>query len=223
MPSNGMTDDRDETVELLQRWHAGDRGALSQLLAQHLPDLHRHVHSKLDRELRSLRREADSMDLVQAAALRVMDYLPPFAPRDGAQFQALLRRIVLNETRNELRSPNVLQREPSRDQYADSVLDLKPSPSSSIQPDRAAEKVENRAEARAWARLALEFLASESDRRLVLLAAVEEQGWNQIGLELGLSPDAARMRFQRLLPRMANHVRKLREGRVEELSLDDSD
>jgi len=212
-----MSESDTETVELLQRWHGGDRPALDELLARHLESLHRHVRAKLARELRHLRREQDSMDLVQAATVRVLEYTPAFIPRDGSQFQQLLRKIVLNDILNQLRSPRLKRRETDRARYGDSVLDLRRNEHSSLLPDRAAEKVERVELARAWARMALEFLAVDSDRQLVLLAAVEERGWDEIGEELGLTADAARMRYSRLLPKLANHVRLLKEGRVEAL------
>ena len=70
---------------------------------------------------------------------------------------------------------------------------------------------------RAWARMALEFLDDESDRRLLLMAAVEELGWKEIGAELGLVPHTARMRYERLLPRLATYIRSLQQGRVDDL------
>jgi len=204
-------------VELLQRWHGGDRQALEELLARHLEPLHRHVRAKLDRELSHLRRDQDSMDLVQAAAVRVLEYAPAFIPRDGQQFQRLLCKIVLNDILNQLRSPRLKRRETDRSRYGDSVLDLRANTASSLLPDRVAEEAEQAELARAWTRMALEFLPEERDRRLVLLAAVEERAWEDIGTELGLSPDAARVRYHRLLPKLANHVRVLKEGRVEAL------
>ncbi len=207
----------DETLELLRRWNAGDRKALEALLARHLGALHKYIRAKLDRELRPLRRDQDSTDLVHMAAARVLEYTPAFIPENGRQFHRLLRKIVLNDLLNQLRSPRFALRQRSRDRFGDSVLDLRANPLSSMQPDREAERAEHQSEARAWARMALEFLVDEQDRRLVLLAAVEECSWKDIGEELGLSADAARMRYHRLLPKLANHIRVLREGRVDEL------
>ena len=208
---------QDPTVELLRRWHGGDREALDALLSRHVDALHEYVRGKLAGELRQVRREQDSMDLVQAAAARVLQYTPAFVPENGRQFQRLLRKIVVNDIVSHLRAPRHAKRELSRDRFGDSVLDMRSAAGSSLLPDRAAEKAEQQAEARAWARMALEFLPEDDDRRLVLLAAVEECSWQEIGAELGLAPDTARMRFQRLLPKLANHIRVLREGRVEEL------
>lgn len=206
-----------DTVELLRRWHAGDRGALGTLLARHLESLHRFVRAELGRELRQLRRDGDSMDIVQTAAARVLGYVPAFIPENGRQFHRLLRRIVVNDILNRLRSPSLGRREPSRAGFGDSVLDLRSPSQGSNGPVRAVLTSERLGEMRAWARMALEFLPDPVERRLVLLAAVEEWSWKEIGDDLELAPDAARMRFQRLLPRLANHVRLLGEGRLDEL------
>jgi RNA polymerase sigma factor (sigma-70 family) len=216
-----MPETESDTVELLRRWHAGERAALEALLARHIGPLHQFVRTQLAGDLRRLRNEADSMDMVQAAAVRVLEYTPAFIPENGRQFHRLLRKIVVNDLRNRLRAPRVVRREPGpdpgRDPFGDSVLDLRSTAPSSWLPDRAADAAERRIETRAWARLALEFLPDELDRRLVLLAAVEEWSWKEIGAELGWSQDAARMRFQRLLPKLANQIRVLSEGRIDEL------
>ena len=206
-----------DTVELLRRWHAGDRGALEMLLARHLESLHQFVRSKLWRELRQLRRDGDSMDIVQSAAARVLGYVPTFIPENGRQFHRLLRRIVVNDILNRLRSPNVRRREPSRESFGDSVLDLRSPSQASNGPVRAMLASERHEELRAWASVALEFLSDPLERRLMLLAAVEEWSWKEIGDDLDLAPDAARMRFHRLLPKLANHIRLLGEGRLDEL------
>lgn len=208
-----MSPELDQTLELLHRWRAGERGALEKLLKLHLPQLERFVSAKLERELPQLRREGDPHDLTQAAAAQVLEYMPAYIPKDGRQFQALLRAFVLNAIRNQLRAPRHRRREPSRDRFGDTVLDLRAGSRSSLLPDRAAEKAEERT--LAWT--ALQFLDDLQDHQLVLLRAVEELAWEEIGLELELSPDAARMRYGRLLPRLANIIRLLKAGKVSSL------
>jgi len=203
-----------DTVELLRRWHAGDRAALEKLLARHLESLHQFVRAELGPQLR---RDCDSMDIVQTAAARVLGYVPTFIPENGRQFHRLLRRFVVNDILNRLRSPSVGRREPSRESFGDSVLDLRSPSQASNGPVRALLTSERHEELRAWARVALEFLPDPLERRLMLLAAVEEWSWKEIGDDLQLAPDAARMRFQRLLPKLANHIRMLGEGRLDEL------
>ncbi|MCC7014136.1 MAG: sigma-70 family RNA polymerase sigma factor [Planctomycetes bacterium] len=207
----------DETIDLLQRWHGGDRAALGELLERHLPKLREFVRTRLDLDARHVRRDQDSLDLTQHAAVRVLEYMPRFVPRDGQQFQALLRRIVTNALINEVRAPKHRLREQRNGGYGDSMLDLRSSPHSSMQPERAIAAREQADETRAWARMALEFLDDECDRQLVLLAAVDERPWNEIGEATEMTPDAARMRFKRVMPKLANRIRMLREGRIDEL------
>lgn len=210
-----MSDPRDETVWLLQRWHSGDRAALDALLRKHLPKLEEFVSSNLKSELQALRREGEARDLVQITAARVLEYVPAFVPEDGAQFQRLLRTFVRNEIKNLLRAPRTARRMPDRERDEDPVLDLRSSRTSMI-PDRAAQRNERHSRARALVRMALEFLDDEV-RRIVEMRQFGELGWDQIAAELDLQPDTVRMRYSRALPRLANHVRRLREGRIEDL------
>jgi len=206
-----MGENHGETVELLQRWHGGEREALHTLLKRFLPRLHQFASSKLHSEFSQLQREQDSLDLVQTSAAKALEYVPPFVPRDDEQFFGLLCTFVLNHLRNRLRSPGSQDGE-RKAEFGDSVLDLRPCERSSEYPPQAAQD----AEERAWARFALEFLP-QSERRLVLLRVVEQSSWEEIASELGGTPDSARMRFNRLIPELANLIRRLREGQVDEL------
>jgi len=201
-----------ETVELLQRWHGGEKEALHVLLERFLPRLHRFASSKLHTEFSQLQREQDSLDLVQASAAKALEYVPPFVPRDNEQFFGLLCTFVLNHLRNRLRSPGRRTDGEHKADFGDSVLDLRPCERTSEYPSRAAQEGEERA----WARFALEFLP-DLDRRLVLRRVIDQASWEEVAAELELSPDAARMRFNRLMPELANLIRRLREGRVDDL------
>ena len=207
-----MSETNDATVELLQRWHGGEREALHTLLKRFLPRLHQFARSKLRSEFAQLQHEQDSLDLVQASAAKALEFVPRFVPRDDEQFFGLLCTFVLNHLRNRLRSPGSHTETERKADFGDSVLDLRESERPSEHPSLAAQE----AEERAWARLALEFLPA-AERRLVLLRVVDQAGWEEIAAETGLSPDAARMRFNRLIPELANVIRRLREGQIDEL------
>ena len=62
-----------------------------------------------------------------------------------------------------------------------------------------------------FVRLALEFLDPE-DRKVILLRQWEEKSFPEIGEELGISADSARMRFTRALPRLGSRIVELRAG-----------
>ena len=159
-----------------------------------------------------LQHEQDSLDLVQVSAAKALEYVPPFVPRDDEQFFGLLCTFVLNHLRNRLRSPGQRTDGERKADFGDSVLDLRPCERTSEYPSQAAQNSEERA----WARFALEFLP-ESERRLVLLRVVEQASWEEIAAELLNTPDAVRMRFNRLIPELANLIRRLREGQVDDL------
>lgn len=200
-----------ETVDLLQRWHGGEKEALHVLLKRFLPRLHQFASAKLHNEFSQLQREQDSIDLVQTSAAKALEYVPPFVPRDDEQFFGLLCTFVMNHLRNQLRAGRRTDGERKGD-FGDSVIDLRPSERSSEYPSQAAQE----AEERAWARFALEFLP-DLDRRLVLLRVVEQASWEEVSAALEITPDAARMRFNRLMPELANLIRRLREGHVDDL------
>ena len=201
-----------ETVELLQRWHGGEREALHTLLKRFLPRLQRFASSKLRGEFPQLAREQDSLDLVQTSAAKALEYVPRFVPRDDEQFFGLLCTFVLNHLRNRLRAPGRQGAAERKPDFGDSVLDLRPCDRTSERPSLAAQE----AEERAWARFALEFLP-DPERRLVCLRVVDQASWEEIAAELQMTPDAARMRFNRLIPELANLIRRLREGQVDDL------
>lgn len=206
----------DRTLELLERWHRGERPALEALLEKHLPELSRFVERSLRSELRALRRHHDAADLVNDAAAKVLGYLPRFVPKDGEQFQRLLRTFVRNEIRNRLRSPAARPQGPLEGRVHDSRIDLSAPSSSSVHPDRAAGKAERLALTRAMADLALQFLDDE-ERRIIELRTWGERDWPEIAREIGSSPDATRMRHKRAMARLSNHIRTIRDGRVDSL------
>ena len=64
-------------------------------------------------------------------------------------------------------------------------------------------------------RLALELLDPE-DRQLIVLRQWDNLEFNEIGEKMGLAPDAARMRFNRALPKLAMKVQQLQRGQIDE-------
>ncbi len=83
-----MTDD----LELLRAWHAGDRGAGSQLLRRHFDSLHRFFASKVGDE---------AEDLIQNTLLACVTYIDKVAA--AASFRAYLFTIASNQLYTHLR------------------------------------------------------------------------------------------------------------------------
>ena len=199
----------DDTRDLLQRWHGGDRAAIDALVARDLPWIRGYVQQRLGPLLRA---RGDTMDYVQDAVIAVLEYSPRFLTDNRARFRALLARIVENHLRDahdhHMAACRALARE--RPVPSDSALDLDRPQRPVTQPDSRAHSNEQQA----WVRLALELLDVE-DRQVLLLRQWQELEFVAIGERMGLSEDAARMRFQRALPKLAKKLDQLRAGHAE--------
>lgn len=201
-----MTDAADPTPTLLQRWHDGDESALAELVAAHLGWLRGHVERRLGAFLRA-RGEAD--DYLQDAILDFLRDGPRFQVRDGAQFRALLGRIVENTLRDKNDWFRAKRRDLARSATvpSDSVLALDPALQRSTTPSRDA----TRNEIRDWVRLGLELLEAE-DRKVILAREYEDRSFVEIGTELGMSANAVRMRWVRAVARLAEVMQQLKSG-----------
>src|SRR5262245_24154474 len=81
------------SAELLRRWNAGDREALSVLLARVLPEVRACVHRRLGPVLRA---KADTNDVVQEAVAEFLEHGPRFVVTEERSLAALLGRIALS-------------------------------------------------------------------------------------------------------------------------------
>jgi RNA polymerase sigma-70 factor (ECF subfamily) len=200
-----MSDDAD-TMPLLQRWHQGDEKALATLIARDLPWLQIEVKRRMGAELRA---RTDADDIVQQAVLAVMQSGPRFLVSDREHYRALLLRIVENTIKKQLRHHRQQRRRAAREE---------PLPSGSVVALQASvtrpSAVADRNERRAWVQLALELLA-EADREIILLRQWEGLPFQEVGERLAVSEDAARMRFERALGRLARVVQQLRSGELQ--------
>ena len=75
--------DPGKTVELLNRWHAGDREALAHLLQRDLPWIRAHVSRRLGP---LLRQKGETVDYVQDAFVAALQYGPRFVVADTVGF-----------------------------------------------------------------------------------------------------------------------------------------
>ena len=88
------------TIELVMKAQGGDRLAVEALLQRCLPQLKRWAHGKLPAAARG---SLDTGDLVQEAAMHVVQRLAVFQPRHVGAMQAYLRMSVINRIRDEIR------------------------------------------------------------------------------------------------------------------------
>jgi RNA polymerase sigma-70 factor (ECF subfamily) len=200
-----MSDGETLTRSLLARLHGGDAAALRELLARDLPWIEAQVRRRLGAALRA---RAETMDFVQEAVVQALKHGPRFVVSDQEQFRALMVRIVENAVRKQHRFHGQQRRDAARQAPlpSQSIVDLDGSRGSP-------SVVAARAEHRALVQLALELLDAD-DRDIVLLRHWDGLPFAEVGVRLGLSEDAARMRFQRALKRLALLVKRIHEGGV---------
>lgn len=199
-----------ETVELLQRWHAGDQQALADLVQRDRAWIEARVRqgrgSKLQRHGETM---DDFQDLDPPPA---PNYAPRFLCANRRQFRGLLARMLENllvdkARRLDSRAPEVPLASPSQSQL---VLD--PHLASATGPAEAAARSDDIA----WMQLGLQFLDAE-DRDVVWQRQFLDRSFAEIGAELGAASDAVRMRFHRALLRLAGIVQRLQLGQLDAL------
>ncbi|HKE01888.1 MAG TPA: sigma-70 family RNA polymerase sigma factor, partial [Planctomycetota bacterium] len=90
------------------------------------------------------------------------------------------------------------------------VLTLRQSTRRGETPSRRVDRDEKEA----WVRLALDLLDDEP-RELIVLHEWEGLPFAEIGARIGTTEDAARMRYQRAVAKLALKIGELRRGEVE--------
>jgi RNA polymerase sigma factor (sigma-70 family) len=197
-----------DATELLQRWHGGDARALHDLVAAHRGWLVTRIKRRLGP---ALQRREDVSDLVQEAALEALAKSPRFVPADLEQLRALLARLVENLLRDRLKLHHAHKRDLRKERPipSDSVLLLDPTRRTVTRASEAASANEMQA----WIQLALELLRP-ADRQIVLWRQWEERSFREIGAELGVPENTARMRFDAALQRLGARLRELMRGNV---------
>lgn len=205
-----MTTGAGKTRDLLVRLHGGDREALETLLLQHLPWIEAQVRNRLGPVVRQ---DGETLDFVQEAMLDALRSGPRFVVESPDRFRALLLRIVENNVLDRVRYLQREQRDRRRHRGAasDSVLQLDEPVRSVTDPGDAA----SRNERVAWLQLALELLEPE-DREAIRLREWDGLSFAEVGERLGVSEEAARKRYTRALPKLAQKVDALRRGTFDE-------
>jgi RNA polymerase sigma factor (sigma-70 family) len=91
----------------------------------------------------------------------------------------------------------------------ETVLSLDASRRRAKTPSKSAERHEREA----WIRMGMEFLESE-EREVILLRKWENLSFPEIGKRMKISKDAARMRHNRAVLKLAEKVGALRRGEL---------
>ena len=203
-----MSDQPSETMNLLLRWHSGDRSAIDQLIARDLPWIQQQVRKRLGP---ALRMRGDTEDYMQDAMIEALKYCPRFVSRSQSRFRNIMARIIENVLRDKNRWHQARRRAMSKERRipSDSVIDLDPPNESVTHPSEGAQQNEREL----WVRLALEFLRPD-DRKVILMRQWESKSFAEIAEELGITTETARMRFHRSLPRLGRKIMELRANRT---------
>lgn len=201
-----MTPDELDTTQLLQRWYAGDEGALDALLADCLPWIRSRVQQRLGPQLR---RKLETGDVVQDALMRFLADGPRLQIRNSGHLRGILARIVENVLCDKAdwfsAKRRALARECALGDHG-ALTDDADGPATLLATDENHDRV----------RLALELLEPEA-RRLVVLRAWDGLSFIEIGEQLGISQKAADTRYRRALARLA-----LRYAEIERMERDGS-
>lgn len=187
LDSNFTADPDDTTLRLLQRARCGDREALDDLFARHIPRLRRWASGRLPRWARDI---ADTSDLVQETVIETFKRLDTFEPRGSGALQAYLRQAFINRLRNELRRA---ARRPLASALDSEIPDEATSPLEAVIGRETLERYE----------VALQRL--EPDERDAVVTRIEFGfSYADVAEALGKpSPDAARMAVVRALMKLA--------------------
>jgi RNA polymerase sigma-70 factor (ECF subfamily) len=184
----------DATTQLLERARLGDRAALEDLFARHIPLLRRWATGRLPRWARDI---ADTQDLVQETVLQVFKRVDAFEPRGEGALQAYLRQAVMNRIRNELRRRS---RHPVAEILDSQVVSDRTSPLDAAIREERRDRYET----------ALSQL-TEQERNLIVARVEIGLSYEEIADLTGKpSKNAARMATARALMRLAEELN--REG-----------
>lgn len=178
----------------LRRASQGDRAALAELVAAHLPDLERFVRRRTGE--RFLGKESVA-DLVQSAAREALAHLDHHEFLGAPAFQAWLYRIALTKIIARHRYHHAGRRDVRREVREDGTVPLGEVCAHFASPsqDAMAEEMEQRFAA-AFAKLSAEH------QEIFFLARVLELPHAQIAAQLGTSEPACRNRLVRATARL---------------------
>jgi RNA polymerase sigma factor (sigma-70 family) len=174
------------TIELVVRARAGDRTAAEALLERCLPSLRRWTHGQLPIAARG---RLDTNDLVQEAALHLLQRLDRFEPRHVGAMQAYLRLSVINRIRDEVRR---IGRQSPPVELPDDLESDRTTPLESAIRTETYERY----------RLALNHLRPR-DRELIVVRVETQWSFTEIARRFGMrTNDAARIAVFRAIARL---------------------
>ncbi len=188
--------DREETTALLHRAREGNADALEALYGTVAPRLLALIRLRLGR---TLRRQLDSRDVLQAVLLKSFEHLHQFEQSDSASLMSWLARIAENEIRDRADYQHRQRRDvrlevPIETAHAEVAVQVRSALTQMVLDERA-ERLER----------AIESLADHY-REVILLRSFEELSFREIGARLGKTEDACRMLYARAMAALTTRV-----------------
>jgi RNA polymerase sigma factor (sigma-70 family) len=181
----------ESTATLLERARQGDEGARAALFQRFYPRLLRWTHGRLAPQSRDL---VETDDIAQVALARALSRIGQFEPRHEGAFLAYLRRIALNEIRDQFRRS---QRRPRHEGLEVNLTDPAPSPLEAAIGTETLERYER----------ALTTLSTEQ-REAVILRVELGYSYEEVAQALGRpSANAARLLVARALVKLAEQMK----------------
>ena len=130
---------------------------------------------------------------------------------DKAHFRALLLKVVESTLNNKFRWFMARRREMARERPLPSETVLSLDKGSSRTPSRSAQRHEREA----WVRLGVELLEPD-DRELIVLRNWDKMSFAEIGGRLGVTENAARLRYNQAVHLLSKKIWELRSGNLAE-------
>jgi RNA polymerase sigma factor (sigma-70 family) len=191
---------------LLEQWRAGKHGLPSALVALVRPWMRAAAHRAMGTVSRAVE---DSEDLVQDLWLKLLGRLR-FVPRTIEEFRGLVMCIARNDVVDRIRRQRGAMR------HTGSVFDTANPLSGAVDlaHGHTAEGIAAQSEEADTVALALQFLPDD-DRYIVVAHEIEDLSWEAIAEHLKLdSAESARMRYNRMKPRLAILVNRVRRAEL---------
>jgi len=186
-----VADETAEFRELLGRARGGDQPAAEALIRRYESEIRREVHLRMTDP--RLRRLLDSMDICQSVMASF--FIRLWAGQYQIEHPTQLLRLLLSMTKHKLvdqarywtAARRDLHREISRDAAEGNLLTPAACPSDTVEAADLIEKVNSH--------------LSRDEQNLVKLRQ-DGHDWKEVGRQCELTPDAARMRYNRALDRV---------------------
>ncbi len=185
----------DSTAALIRSARLGDDSARHTLLKRFLPLLLRWAHGRLPLTLRDVN---DTQDFVQIALIKALNQLGTFRSDRPGSFLIYLRRILLNQVRDELRRRRARPRTVELDAGVEEIADVE------TQLERAIGEEKINAYHNAVGKLA------KRQQELVIMRLEFGLSYPEIAAEVGGTPDAVRVMVTRAVAKLALELEEVR-------------